>query len=275
MTNNPTKLSSVFDTQDDIELQSKKFLKELSKILHQCFTKIRVKETQNKEINKLFEKKKVLKMKIDIASRKELIKVEADLADKMADDLYRIVKEEGEIVKSDEGGFNSGHLWRLKNKLRSKTNSSPTAMEDKDGKLVTDSEGIKNITMEHFKKVLENRTIVSGLEEHKKEREALCQERIKFAGKNITPDWTSEDVDYVITNLKKKKSRDPHGYSNELIQYGGKDITSAIVKLMNNIKREQKFPHCLKACNITSLYKNKGSRKDLIMHRGIFRVSIF
>ena len=58
MTNNSTKLSSVFDTQDDIELQSKKFLKELSKILHQCFTKIRVKETQNKEINKLFKKKK-------------------------------------------------------------------------------------------------------------------------------------------------------------------------------------------------------------------------
>ena len=275
MTNNLTKLSSVFDTQDDIELQIKKLLKELSKILHQCFTKIIVKETQNKEINKLFEKKKVLKMKIDIASRKELIKVEADLADKMADDLYRIVKEEVEIVKSDEGGFNSGHLWRLKNKLRSKINSSPTAMEDKDGKLVTDSEGIKNITMEHFKKVLENRTIVSGLEEHKKEREALCQEKIKFAGKNITPDWTSEDVYYVITNLKKKKSRDPHGYSNELIQYGGKDVTSAIVKLMNNIKREQTFPHCLKACNITSLYKNKGSRKDLNMYRGIFRVSIF
>ena len=129
--------------------------------------------------------------------------------------------------------------------------------------------------MEHFKKVLQNRPIVSGLEEHKKEREALCQERIKLARKNKTPDWTSEDVDYVRTNLKKKKNRDPHGCSNELIQYGGKDVTSAIVKLINNIKRQQKFPHCLKACNIASLYKNKCSRKDLNMYRGIFRVSIF
>ena len=36
----------------------------------------------------------------------------------MAEDLYQIVKEEVDFVKCEEGGFNSGHLWRLKNKLR-------------------------------------------------------------------------------------------------------------------------------------------------------------
>ena len=60
-----------------------------------------------------------------------------------------------------------------------------------------------------------------------------------------------------------------------MIQGGGKDVISAIVKLMNGIKKQQKFPHCFKSCNITSLYKHKGSRKDLNMYRGIFRVSIF
>ena len=79
----------------------------------------------------------------------------------------------------------------------------------------------------------------------------------------------------VITHLKKKKSRDPHGYSNELIQNGGKDVILAIVKLMNGIKKSQTFPECLKACNITCLYKNKGSGKDLNMYRGIFRVTLF
>ena len=69
----------------------------------------------------------------------------------------------------------------------------------------------------------------------------------------------------MIKYLKKKKSRDPHGYSNELIQNGGKDVTVAITKLMNGIKSSQQFPECLKACNITCLYKNKGSRKDMNM----------
>ena len=46
-------------------------------------------------------------------------------------------------------------------------------------------------------------------------------------------------------------------------------------ELMNNIKKQQKFPQCLRARNITSLFKNKGSRKDLNMYRGIFRDTIF
>ena len=62
--------------------------------------------------------------------------------------------------------------------------------------------------------------------------------------------------------MKKKKSRDPCGYSNELMQGGGDDLELAILKLMNNIKRQQTFPECLEPCNITSLLKNKGQKKQ-------------
>ena len=48
-----------------------------------------------------------------------------------------------------------------------------------------------------------------------------------------------------------------------------------ILKLTNNIKSQQTFPKCLEPCNITSLFKNKGSRRDLNFFRGIFRVSVF
>ena len=67
---------------------------------------------------------------------------------------------------------------------------------------------------------------------------------------------------HVIKNISKKKSPDPYGYYNEIIQCGGKDVLSAVTKLMNNIKRQQHFPQSLQACIITSLFKNKGSRKD-------------
>ena len=103
----------------------------------------------------------------------------------------------------------------------------------------------------------------------------LCVDRIKLASKVITPDWKEEDVKHVITNLKKKKYCDPHGYSNEIIQCGGKDVLSAVTKLMNSIKRQQHFPQSLQSCNVTSLFKNKGSRKDYNQYRGIFRVTMF
>ena len=48
--------------------------------------------------------------------------------------MYQIVKEEVEKVNSDDGLFlNSGHLWRLKSKLRPKLNDYPTAMTYKAG----------------------------------------------------------------------------------------------------------------------------------------------
>ena len=43
---------------------------------------------------------------------------------------------------------------------------------------------------------------------------------------------------------------------------------------MNQIKSTQVFPDVLKYCNITSLYKSKGSRKEFSNDRGIFRVTV-
>ena len=41
------------------------------------------------------------------------------------------------------------------------------------------------------------------------------------------------------------------------------------------MKKQQVFPEALSLCNITSLYTNKGSRKDYNnYYRGIFRVTV-
>ena len=55
----------------------------------------------------------------------------------------------------------------------------------------------------------------------------------------------------------------------------GDDLKVAILKLMNRIKNEQKYPKCLEICNITSIWKMKGPRNKFSSYRGIFRVSIF
>ena len=44
---------------------------------------------------------------------------------------------------------------------------------------------------------------------------------------------------------------------------------------MNKIKNDQTYPRCLEACNISSIWKNKGSRNSFDNYRGIFRVTIF
>ena len=120
--------------------------------------------------------------------------------------MFGIVKEEVSKVNSETGGFNSGHLWQLKKKLSDKRTNHTAAVLDKHGNLVTEKENIKEVTQEHYKKVLRNRTIKEGLETYQKEREDLCEARLYAARKNITPMWTVSDVKVVLKQLKRKKS---------------------------------------------------------------------
>ena len=76
--------------------------------------------------------------------------------------------------------------------------------------------------------------------------------------------------------LKKNKSRDPFGYANDIfrIDVAGDNFKKAILLLMNRIKKEQKYPKALEDCDISSIYKNRGSRNKFDNYRGIFRVPI-
>ena len=86
-----------------------------------------------------------------------------------------------------------------------------------------------------------------------------------------------KQLETVLDYLKKNKSRDPLGYANEICrpEVAGDDLKKATLSLMNRIKIEQIFPDALEYCDISSIWKLKGSRNDFEFYRGIFRVTIF
>ena len=142
---------------------------------------------------------------------------------------------------------------------------------------MTEQEDILAETLNHYKKVLDNRTITEGLEKHQTDREDLALQRIEQASKNKTSDWDIDDISEAIKSLKNNKSSDAYGYINELFQPSiiGSDLKQGILTLMNRIKQTQVYPHCLEACNITSIFKNKGDKSEFTNYRGIFRVVVF
>ena len=99
---------------------------------------------------------------------------------------------------------------------------------------------------------------------HQLQRETLCQNNLEEAREVKTPEWTMSDLNTVLKQLKNNKSRDPLGFPNELFktEMAGDDLKCAILAMMNEMKRTQQIPEILKHCNITSHFKNKGSRKD-------------
>ena len=109
MTSNSTNLSRTFDKNDDLNEATNMFLKKLEENIKVCFKKIRISNKQNKEIEKLFCKRKELRNKSDIYSKIELEKVEIKLADLCAQANYMKICDEISDIKCDEGGINSGN----------------------------------------------------------------------------------------------------------------------------------------------------------------------
>ena len=146
-------------------------------------------------------------------------------------------------------------LWKLKKQLCPQSSDVPTAMLDDDDNLVTNEEQIKQMTVEAYKKRLHNRPIKEGLEHIKESKEKLADRLMEKANK--TPAWERVDLEMVLDKLKKNKSRDPNGLANEFFQTeaAGDHLKVAILKLMNRIRNEQKYPKCLEICNITSIWK--------------------
>ena len=115
---------------------------------------------------------------------------------------------------------------------------------------------------------------MEDLESYQETENKLCEMRLKLTKLNKTEPWTMHDLNEVIKDLDKEKSRDAIGHANELLKCAGSDLKLAVLKLMNHMKSNHELPEVLQVCNITSLYKHKGSHKVFYNYRGVFRVTV-
>ena len=70
-------------------------------------------------------------------------------------------------------------MWKLKYEILPKSSDTPTAMKDKEGKLLTQKSDINKHFLEYYKNVLRNRDIKPGLENHQSAREDLRYKTLK------------------------------------------------------------------------------------------------
>ena len=106
----------------------------------------------------------------------ELKDIEKKLNDRYAKGNVDKTKKGIEGIDSEEGGWNSSYLWKIKQKISPHSSDPPTAMMDSERNILTDPEEIKNEAKKHFKKVLENKPMNNpDLIEFKEEREKLCK----------------------------------------------------------------------------------------------------
>ena len=276
--NNKGYLSSVFEENEDINIATEKFMKRLEKTIAKCFRKIRVKEKIDEEKEELFRNWKEMKKNYSNVDKSKFAEIESKLSEKYAEEFYNKIKDKTTGIDCQEGGLNSGNLWNLKKQIFPKSKDPPTAMVDpQTGNLLTSEEKIEEAAIKVYKERLKNRPINNNMKHIKDAKELLCKKLLHVARLKKTPDWTMKDLNLVLKKLKKQKSRDPYGLANDLFrpEVAGDDLVLALLKLMNKIKNDQKYPKCLELCNISSIWKSKGPRNSFDSYRGIFRVTIF
>ena len=68
--------------------------------------------------------------------------------------MYQTTKQELKGINSEDGGWNSGYLWKLKKKMSSRLTDPPTAVENKHEVLLTDPTEIMEESLKHYPQLL-------------------------------------------------------------------------------------------------------------------------
>ena len=242
----------------------KQWLKSLKTLIHQNFKKIRLtnKDSTNK-IQELLSKRK------DISNDKQITE-EICLRNKKM-----IIEQIGEMSDTC-GKMTRIKMWKIRQKVCPKKNSIiPVAKQDEDGNLVCNRGQLKELYVRVYKDRLRHRTVRPEYRQMKEHKEYLFNLRLKLSKSRKSADWEQSHIMKVFKNLKINKATDPVGLVSELFKPGvaGADVLSSVLTLCNMIKDECRIPEFMQFTNITSIWKQKGSRLDLNNDRGVFTVT--
>ena len=288
-TENANELIKVFETNENILIQGKKWYKKLRQILQKSFTKIRItnkKKMNNKktEIEKQIDLRNNLrKQKIseqDTAKKHEIEDkleiIEEEIARETAVESFNKIKELSDELGSVDGTFSNNKMWKLKRKTLPRPRDVPTAKKNADGILITNPEMLKNLYLTCYQERLKHREIMPHFHKLKLLREKVFQIRMKKSKQAKSEPWSMKQLEAVLKCLKNGKAQDPDGLVPELFKLEniGNDLKKSLLILLNKCKNQLLEPEFLSKANIISIYKGKGERSLLENERGIFMLNL-
>ena len=117
-----------------------------------------------------------------------------------------------------------------------------------------------------------HRRIAPEYEQLKDMKNNLFIMRSEVAKLRKSDNWSEVEPMKVLKILKCNKATDPVGLVYELFKPGvaGSDLLQSVLVLCNKIKESCQIPKFLELTNISSLYKQRGSKSYMNNDRGVF-----
>ena len=275
-------LTRCFHPDKTLDENAHRFNNKLLGIAHKCFKKVRVTQTIDTVLEqKMKQRDKLKDESTKTAPDKDILlqieSIEQDIQQHCATENAEKIMEQVKHLSCLDGGFSASGMWNIRKKVMRKQVDPPIAKRDAEGNLVISPSSLKKLYKEEYVHRLRHRDINPDLTTLKELKEDLWERRFKLLSQIQSTDWSREQVLQVMSNLDVNKARDPLGYTNHIFKPGvcGPDLVDAVTKLVNGTKNEMSTPEIMQLNNISTIYKNKGSRFDLVNDRGIFNMVTF
>ena len=232
----------------------------------------------------LLQQKNDLKMNIlnsksemeKVKAKEELKEVEKKLTNNFSSKSAEIIREHIREVKGPEGKFSNIGFWKLKKKFCPKAREPPMAKMNEQGILITSPNLLKTLYLQTYSHRLRQREMKTEYLDVFFLKSELWKYRMEELVCQKSKPWNLKDLIKVLKSLKNNKTMDPNGMINEIFKPGciGTDLEEALLILFNGIKTKMSLPEFLTLGNITSIWKQKGSKKDMNSERGIFILTV-
>ena len=282
-------LLKCFENNLPLDVQSAKWKKAFENVLHKCFKKIRIVKKKDKT-----NADKILLERVKLKKEIKSCDVDAKMKEKIEERIKQIEETIGEEVTVENhkvivdtlkqlgDGYNlngSGrrNLWSLlKKKFPKSSQAVPVAKKDSQGNLVTNHMQLKRLYLKTYTDRMRNRPMKEDLEDLKNIKEDLFKLRLKLARRKKSKPWTLEDLELVLKSLKNDKARDPNGWANELFKDGvaGRNLKLSLLRFFNRMRAKNEIPDFIRLADVSTIYKGKGPKSELVNDRGIFIVTI-
>ena len=251
---------------------------EFEKLLAKCFRR-RTFKPKSEKVGGELKHRKIRDVILKISKKGKVQRSIAKIYQK------RLIQKESEIcaeARAERLKFTSSRLtvderfspagyWKLKKAARKGTrkDQAMTSILKENGVEVDGMEAVKQAYQEEFENRLRNRPPKCGWEEYTAETNSII--RNWLLGESVSsPPFSPDELTKALRSLKDDTGPGIDKYPPELFSKAGAGVVSSILALCNRIKELRDIPEQWDLVRIVTIYKLKGSKKELKYYRGIF-----
>ena len=265
------------DTQlpkGDVQSKYDQTEKKLNTAMEECFWKSKRKQQSKQLPEKYLQKYKAITLfaKKGKAQRKaarmyiqEIIKLNTD---EVAIANKETIKQNLRNLTIDNK-FSPDQFWKMCRRSKRNSTNSTSVINEKGVELFGE-DVISNEYSKEFQHRLRKRDIIPELKNFETRTEQICQLRLEETKTQTEEPYSRGELQIIKKSMKKGKSSGRDLFPPDVFIRGGFQMDTLILNIFNEMKSSNFVPHQWTQVLIATIYKNKGSKKVLVNHRGIF-----